>query len=459
MSSYTLSFNEIGGDTPATVQLAPGQDIRVFSIYAEWDGSAAAGSFRPALSIVSPSGVRVSTTRPETIFAVGDTGVVTYAPFLHSETATPPAVLGSLPFVILGDLNPYNGYYDVWRVLETVLTDLTGYKDPAPFDDEQTNPRLSPNGAWVVYTENYPGASGGSVVDVVPAGGGTPVRLFDDAFGANTEHASWFPDSDGVIFAYGEGFTGRTAILKVLRSNPGGAPTTLWTPQYQPVQRENPYRPQVSPDGSKIAFLVNLSPGGGGDPSRQGLWVMNADGSGAALIDSFASGAATNRGYLFRGTQLAWSQDSAWIAYVSGGFGGGSQDVFKIAPDGSGKTLLKTGSGAGFANRIGHGAWVADGSKVICTGTDSGAAGWRIFALEADGSGETELIAAGAGPAGGNTFECAYRNPQDDRIYWIRTTTPGTVRSCLEDGSDDRLEASIAAISGTFYAGTGFEWL
>lgn len=370
-----------------------------------------------------------------------------------------PVVTGSLPFIILGDFDPYNGYYDVWRVLSGTLTDLTGYKDPDAFDDEQTNPRLSPDGAWVVYTENFPSPTFGSVVDVVASGGGAPSRIYDDGVGDITDYASWFPDSDGIVFCHGQGTTNVSAILKVERSNPGASPTTLWTPQYQAPQREDPWRPQVSPDGTRIAFLVNLSPGGGGDPSRQGLWVMDADGSNAALIDSFASGVGTNRGYLFTGTQLAWSSDSAWIAYVLGGFGGGDQNVYKIAPDGTGKTLLKAGASNGYANRIGHGAWVNSDAQVICTGSNSGLTGFRIFALEADGSGETELIGAGSGPYGDPNFQCAYGNPQDDRIYWIRTQTPGTVRSCALDGSDNRLEADISAISSEFYVGTGFEFL
>lgn len=455
----SLTFADAGGDAPFTIQLTPDQDIHLFAVCAEWEGVGASAAFHPCLSLYSPDDVLIARTRPETTFAVGDSGVVTYAPFLHSEGAAPPAVVGSLPYSILGDFAPYNGYYDVWRVIAGTATDLTGYADPDPFNEEEANPRLSPNGAWVAYQENFPGSGGGSVLDVVAAGGGAPSRIYDDAAGDWVLHPSWNPDSDYLLFigGLGGGFAGK--IMRAQRSNPGGSPTDLWVPQLQTPQRESAYRPHYSPDGTMVAFLVTLEAGGGGDPARQGLWVMNADGSGAALIDSFASGALTERGYLFQGTQLAWANGSDWIAYIQGGSGGGPNDLCKIQPDGTGKTVLMAGSSASRNNRIGHGAWTDDDSQIVYSQFTSGLGWttWRVYRINADGTGNTEL--ATNGPSGETHLRCAYRNPQDGRIYWISSRSPGVVRSCKIDGTDNIVTHAIAAISSQFYTGTGFEWL
>lgn len=94
----SLQFESAGGAVPLDIVLAPGQKIQLSSVVARWDGAAASGTFKPCLSIYSQDGVLVSRTFPGTDMAPGDSGVVTYAPFLGDEDAAAPAS-STLPWV------------------------------------------------------------------------------------------------------------------------------------------------------------------------------------------------------------------------------------------------------------------------------------------------------------------------------------------------------------------------
>lgn len=76
-----LNLTENVKAAPARVPIAHGQDIRLESVTALWDGAGASGAFLPALSMYSESGVLLSRTYPDGVtMAVGDTAEVTYIP-------------------------------------------------------------------------------------------------------------------------------------------------------------------------------------------------------------------------------------------------------------------------------------------------------------------------------------------------------------------------------------------
>lgn len=355
---------------------------------------------------------------------------------------------------------------------------LTPYTDPTctspPCGDEQHTPRLNP-ARTLVATFDFDPDDFSTSLYVLPVDGSATYplasgfRYFDDAgAGYWGNHPSWSPDGSKIVFSYsgpdGGSYLGGTLGGRIMQTTyPGGSVTNLWTPDVQsPTQREEGHSPQFSPDGSKIAFLVNIAAGGGGTASRQGLWVMDADGSNLTQLDGWAT-TVGDHGYLFSGTQLAWSNDSAWIVYVDRGFGGGTSaegtfGVWKIQPDGTNKTLLVSGDGGGgtfIPHHIGWGAWLDDDSKVIYT---ENVGGWAIKSVNADGTGATELVAAGSGPAGGQNFETCYR--LGARIYWVRTKSPALIQSCALDGTDVQTYYDGTPLgSASVASGTGFEWI
>lgn len=320
-------------------------------------------------------------------------------------------------------------------------------------DESMSNPRLSPDGGKIAFDWNWPKPDFSGTIAVVNATGGTPLYITPDDAGVGLfAQPSWHPDGTKVIYIYcPDSIITNGGRIEVVDITGSGTPTVLWTPDVQSPQREGAFRPHYSPDGTKIAFIVNVDDGGGGDYTRQGLWVMDSDGSNDALIDAFDT-TQGNGGYGFSGTQLAWSNDGTMIAYSNGGFATLARDIYRIAPDGTGKTKLNNGTAAGGLCRIGHDAWLADDSAVIM------AKSFYLWLLSADGATQTQLTSGTAFTAGGANFSNGYRNPSDDRIYFIHDNDPPIVSSVAVDGSDYRVDADMSAVTSEFVSGDGFEW-
>ena len=69
------------GSIPADYVVPPGSGVALESVVVRWNGAAAAARFLPCLSLFTQDNRRVGTFHPNRSLAVGDTGVVTYAPF------------------------------------------------------------------------------------------------------------------------------------------------------------------------------------------------------------------------------------------------------------------------------------------------------------------------------------------------------------------------------------------
>lgn len=78
-----LIFTENPGGLPATYQLPPGLDLELASVVARINGAAASDTFIPVLEALSSDDKVMARVRIDQEFAVGDTGVVTFAPFLR----------------------------------------------------------------------------------------------------------------------------------------------------------------------------------------------------------------------------------------------------------------------------------------------------------------------------------------------------------------------------------------
>lgn len=57
------------------------------SVFADWNGGGASGAFLACLTILSQDDVEIARVFPDQQFAAGDTGEVTYAPFLRAAAA------------------------------------------------------------------------------------------------------------------------------------------------------------------------------------------------------------------------------------------------------------------------------------------------------------------------------------------------------------------------------------
>jgi hypothetical protein len=100
-----LIFQDAEVALPDTYTLPPGLDLSLNSVVAFIDGAGAGGDFRPSLAIYAQSGQLMARVPVDQTFAAGDSGVVTWAPFLRKRGATGP---GTSPLTTKGDIYGYD---------------------------------------------------------------------------------------------------------------------------------------------------------------------------------------------------------------------------------------------------------------------------------------------------------------------------------------------------------------
>lgn len=76
-----IVYTDQPGALPAEYVIPDTLDLDLSSVVARFDGASAAATFIPCLSLYSSDDRLIARARPDQEFAVGDTGVVTYAPF------------------------------------------------------------------------------------------------------------------------------------------------------------------------------------------------------------------------------------------------------------------------------------------------------------------------------------------------------------------------------------------
>lgn len=92
-------FTDNPGSLPATYTIPPGVQIDLSSVYAKIDGSGAAASFLPCLTVLSQDGHVIARVKQDDSYAVGDTGDATWSPFLKAAAAAAPPS-GGYPFTL-----------------------------------------------------------------------------------------------------------------------------------------------------------------------------------------------------------------------------------------------------------------------------------------------------------------------------------------------------------------------
>lgn len=92
MSSALETVGPRAGAAPLAYTLTETGTVDLQSAFAHFDGTAASGDWRPALTIRAQNGTILSRTFPPDTLATGDTADVTYAPFLsRGGTSAGPA--------------------------------------------------------------------------------------------------------------------------------------------------------------------------------------------------------------------------------------------------------------------------------------------------------------------------------------------------------------------------------
>ena len=210
------------------------------------------------------------------------------------------------------------------------------------------SPAFSPDGARIAFSSNR---DGDFSIYVVNRDGTGVARVTGQ--GAYDDSPSWSPEGSRLVFTR---LFSLGAALMVVKLD--GTGETALTPVVTSGYLDSP---AWSPDGAKIAYT------GGGTPH---IFVMNADGSGAAALPALPGDTVDH---------AAWSPDGARLAVHDLSHG-----IVVINADGSNPVALEPGGEYGTEP-----AWSPDGASVVFTKFYPGSP--RIARIKADGTEEVEL--------------------------------------------------------------------
>lgn len=266
--------------------------------------------------------------------------------------------------VLLIGVAAYTLLRQTWSPPEVVRS-----MEPVPEATDVCNASWSPDGSAILYASSPREGRVQNIYRIDPDGGSLMCL-------GEGRLPVWSPDGSRIAFVTDDG-------LWVMNSDGGESLLLADLADIAPLATERQLHAMAwSPDGGVIALEVTAFvpdpsvPGKNADTSINGIWVVNAGGSG---LRQLAEGAGED-------SWLAWNLDSQSIAFVSYGKDG-KWDVWVSRIDGSDPRQLTSSNELEFDL-----AWSPDGSKLAFASH-----GWpnetgpAIWVMDADGANKTQL--------------------------------------------------------------------
>jgi TolB protein len=297
------------------------------------------------------------------------------------------------------------GQKDVWLVKpsgeETQLT-------KSPEEDDYTSAPAPDGKALLVIAARTVEGRHLEQLRLQPLDGSAPVPL--NAPRARARNASWSPD--GRWFVSESDAQGFSDLVKI-------EPKAGMAEQRLTSVREGCFEPDVSPDGSEIAFVSSRE----GDPE---IYVMRADGTGERRITAFYQ----------EDREPRWSPDGKWLTFISNREG--RDRYYLVRPDG---TQLRAVSGAATKLEERELVWSPDSQKVAFVERLPDAKS-RIWVAKVEGGepvaltdGKTRDDMPAWSPDGKYLVFVAERNGDTD-LWLMRADGSGQTRLTMAKGAD-----------------------
>jgi Tol biopolymer transport system component len=161
-------------------------------------------------------------------------------------------------------LGGFSANWDGGGSLWSVRTDGSGLRRLLPQLEYVVDPRLSPDGKWIVYM-------GDAIYVARSDGSGSPKKIA----GADARYADFSPDSTRVVYVEGQYSTTSGMYIEPIA---GGRPVRiLGAPQ-------GCFYPHFTPNGSQIIFQVEVWRDGGSGNPQFSLWRVGLKGAPAVQI-------------------------------------------------------------------------------------------------------------------------------------------------------------------------------
>jgi len=196
-------------------------------------------------------------------------------------------------------------------------------------DKNMMNPHVSPDGKWVAFKLDPPEEKRSwlSVLYVASPDAKTVIQLLEEkkGFSISCSDAVWLPDSSGFIIQTKQrGEDSQYSIVKIDEK------TTIPIPMEYPPERS--FRPALSPDGARIAYVVR-------NENDEDETEVGAGRRMSIVIADMESGFSGKIADYERIKKIAWSPDGNAIAFCGSYYDGEAGEmvnrIMLVEPEGS----------------------------------------------------------------------------------------------------------------------------
>jgi len=288
----------------------------------------------------------------------------------HTSAGTSVAATPTPRGVIVFDDDPLTG--PTHRQLYIENADGSDVRPLVTSTADDVGASISPDGTQVVFTRERDGRpdrmfvvniDGSDLHPLIPTG-------CPGTCGEASEGHAWSSDGSRIVFTRELFDRGPVPFaVQVWIANADGSDARQLTDPHHAQDDDAGW----SPDGSRIVFVHWAY----GHPDRYRIEVIGTDGSGLRPITPARLAAWAP----------AWSPDGTTIVFQAPpdpqGIGGTPQQLYAVAPDGSGLHELTAGLGGYASNAV---AWSPDGAELVFAHAPSGPLGSDLFVMRPDGS-------------------------------------------------------------------------